>query len=85
MVRQSSLSLEDVLLWEKVLVEIPDTFLLDLAHFIELSPSSLNYLNENLKKKKGALERKDEKLLDDVFVDQKKFLQSLAPSVSFDI
>lgn len=67
------------------MAKIPAELLADLAHFIEMSPGSINYLNENLKKKTGVLEKGDEKLLDEVFADQKKFLQSLAPSVSLNI
>lgn len=84
-VHQASFSAEDVSLWERVLAKTPDELLLDLAHFIEMSPNSINYLNENLKKKAEALEKGDEKLLDEVLTDQKKFLRSLAPSLNLNI
>lgn len=84
-VHQASFSADDVSLWERVLAKIPDELLADLAHFIEMSPSSINYLNDNFKKKAEALEKGDEKLLDEVFADQKKFLQSLAPNLNLNI
>lgn len=84
-IRQASFSAEDVSLWERVLAKIPDELLPDLAHFIEMSPDSINYMNENLKKKAEALEKGDEKILDEIFTDQKRFLQSLAPSLNLNI
>ena len=84
-VHQALFSAEDVSLWERVLAKTPDEFLEDIAHFIAISPESLNYLNENLKKKTRAFEKGDVKLLDQIFEDQKKFLQTLVPSANLNI
>lgn len=84
-VRQASFLAEDISLWERVLAKIPNELLEDLMNFIEMSPNSINYLNENLKKKASALEKQDKELLDEVLSGQKKFLQSLAPSLDLNI
>lgn len=84
-VYKASFPAGDVSLWKRVLAKIPDELLEDIAHFIELSPESINYLNDNLKKKAEALEKGDLKLLDEIFEDQKKFLQKLAPSLNLNI
>jgi len=84
-VYQASFSAADVSLWERVLAKTPDELLEDIAHFVELSPESMSYLNENLKKKAEALEKGDTKLLDEIFEDQKKFLQKLAPNLNLNI
>lgn len=84
-VYQASFPAADVSLWERVLAKTPDELMEDIAYFVELSPESMNYLNDNLKKKAEALEKGDTKLLDDIFEDQKKFLQNLAPSLNLNI
>lgn len=81
---QASFSLEDISLWERVLAQVPDELLQDIFNFIEMSPESMGYLNNNLKKKFEALEKGDAELIDEIFEDQKKFLQTLAPSVNLD-
>jgi len=84
-VYKASFSAEDVSLWERILEKMPDELLEDAARFIEISPESMSYLNENLKKKTEALEKGDIKLLDEALTDQKKFLKSLAPSLNLNI
>ena len=81
---QASFPAEDVARWEQILVNVPDELLQDIADFLESAPDSIAFLNDNLKKKAEALEKGDEKLLDDVMADQRQYLQSLAPNLNVD-
>lgn len=84
-VYQASLPAEDVSLWEKVITNVPDELVSDLLHFIETTPDSINFLNKNLKKKSEFIKGGDEKLLEEIFTEQKDFLKSLAPNLNLEI
>ena len=47
--------------------------------------NSINYLNNNLKKQVVAIESGDDKLLDEIWIDQANFLKFLAPSIHLNI
>ena len=44
--------------------------------FFKLNPNHINYAIDNLKKKKTALNNKDEKAWDKILIDESSFLQS---------
>lgn len=84
-VYQASFPAEDVSLWEKVITNIPDELVSDLLNFVEKTPNSITFLNDGLKKKKEYINSGDEKILEEVLADQKKFLKSLAPNLNLEI
>jgi hypothetical protein len=73
-INRASLPAEDISFLEKVITHIPDELIADVLRFIEIEPNSINFINDNLKKKKNFIETGDKKILEQVLAEQKQFL-----------
>lgn len=67
---------EDFALLKRVLENLPEELCEDVLNFFKLSPGHINYAIDNLKKKKLALDNKDEAAWDKILADESNFLQS---------
>lgn len=80
-IRDAALSDEDYRLWEGMMEYLPDELCPDVFRLLELSPESVGFLTENLRKKKDAVVNLDEKEWNEVLEEDVRFLRSLAPEI----
>lgn len=75
---KASLPFADVKNWEKVLENVPPELCPNVLYFLKLSPNSIPFLNENLKKQIEAVENLDENLWYHVLDEQKNYAEAYA-------
>jgi hypothetical protein len=77
LVREASLSPEEVKLWEEVVVNIPEELCADLYDVLKSVPGAVRATTDNLKEKKEALQSGDIRRWEEVFNKEDNFLLSL--------
>jgi len=74
-IEKSNLSQEQKNLWFEVIEYFTEDQISALLEVLKESPQSLNFLTENLEKKKEAFITRDEKLKEEILKEEKEYLQ----------
>jgi len=74
-IEKSNLRQEQKDLWFEVIEYFTEDQISALLEVLKESPQSLNFLTENLEKKKEAFMTKDEKLKEEILKEEKEYLQ----------
>jgi len=74
-IEKSNLNQEQKNLWFEVIEYFTEDQISALLEILKESPRSLNFLTENLEKKKKAFMTKDEKLKEEILKEEKEYLQ----------
>jgi len=74
-IEKSNLSQEQKNLWFEVIEYFTEDQISALLEVLKESPQSLNFLTENLEKKKEAFITRDKKLKEEILKGEKEYLQ----------
>ncbi|MCD6085937.1 hypothetical protein J7J37_00025 [bacterium] len=74
-IEKSNLTQEQKNLWFEAIEYFTEDQISALLEVLKESPQSLNFLTENLEKKKEVFRTKDEKLKEEILKEEKEYLQ----------
>ena len=76
-IERSNLNQEQKDLWFEVIEYFTEDQISALLEVLKESPQSLNFLTENLEKRKEVFRIKDEKLKEEILKEEKEYLQQI--------
>jgi|YelNatPaOPRAMG01_1025707.scaffolds.fasta_scaffold49541_3 hypothetical protein len=74
--KHNNLSAEDLVLWEQVLIGIPENFRVKFEDFFNLYPDAISFSTQVIKEQKDALISGNQEKLEDIFKKIKEYLGS---------
>jgi hypothetical protein len=74
--KHNNLSAEDLVLWEQVLIGIPENFRVKFEDFFNSYPDAISFSTQVIKEQKDALISGNQEKLEDIFKKIKEYLGS---------